>query len=385
MASSHSNKRPTGNRRLLRFFGAALLTAGIVTIVLLFSKEQSSEAGGGTLGVTISDSTICARMGKNICFVSSGCYDLLDANGQLLVSGALALESPAISACDTLAALYDIGGSTLRLLQSDGTTTDIVPAGDLISVQVSENAYTAVVSEASGYRALVSVYDRDGSEIYQWYASSCWVLSAIVSPDSRQLAVLCLSDGNRDERGEAIPQATERSEALSESEVKIFSLNAQVQNAAFSVSNTILIDLRWMSDSSLCAWSTGQALFFSDDGTWRSTYDFAGKYLCAVAKKGNGFLCFALSPYRNGSTGTLVSLDREGNPLGTTNIDSYILALDAVDNRVLLLSSDSVRLYSSALAERAKLSTGDRCRGAILRSDGRAILIRALFAELVKF
>ena len=272
MASSHSNKRPNSRRRLLRFLGAVLLTAVLVAIVLLVSMEHSAETGSGTLGVTISDSTVCARMGKNICFVSSGSYDLLDASGQLLVSGALALESPAISTCDTLAALYDIGGSTLRLLQSDGTTTDIVPAGDLISVQVSENAYTAVVSEATGYRALVSVYDRDGSEIYRWYTSSCWVLNAIVSPDSRQLAVLCLANGN--------------------SEVKIFSLNAEVQNAVFSVSNTMLIDLRWMSASSLCAWSTGQALFFSDDGTWRSTYDFAENISALSRKKATAF--FAL-------------------------------------------------------------------------------------------
>lgn len=366
MASSQGKKRSKRRRRLLWIFPFLLLVAVITAGALFFiSSEGPVETDSTALDITLNDSTVYARMGKIICLVSTGGYDLLDSGGQFLASGALVLESPAVSACDTLAALYDIGGSTLRLLHPDGTTTDITPSGNLISVQVSENAYVAVVSETSGYRALVTVYDRDGKEIYCWYSATCWVLSAAVSPDNRQLAVLCLTNGN--------------------SKVKIFSLNAEVQNATFSVSDTILIDFRWMSASTLCGWSTGQALFFSEDGSWRSTYDFAGKYLQSVAKSGNGFLCFALSPYRNGSSCTLVSLDRDGNPLGTAQLKDDLLSLDAVGERILVLNTDCVRLYSSTLAERSTISTGVGCRSALLRTDGRAILIRAGFAELVKF
>lgn len=305
-----------------------------------------------------------AAVGKLLAVGSSSGYELLSPDGAALVSQSASLTAPAVVSCADYAAFFDSDGQTLYFADADGTTAQYDCGGDIISVRCSMSGHVAVVSREAGWRALVTVLDGSHEVVYRWYSSERYVLSAHISPDGRRLAVLCPgTDG---------------------SEVKFFSLTSETQLAAFSVSDTVLLDLCWLSGDRLCAFSAENAVFFSPGGEWVGAYDFAGRYL-TMYDAGSGFVCFALSPYRSGSGASVVTVDTSGRELSTTQYAGEILSIDASGGELLVLDTSSAVLCASTGSKRGTLSDVSGFKKALIRNKGEALLVAAGFAEVYKF
>lgn len=310
-------------------------------------------------------SQVFAKAGSGLAAASYTGLELMDASGDLTVSYLFKMKTPAIAACDSFAVFYDLGGTAMCAAWFDGTVKEVAAPGNIYSVTVSDGGYITVTSDYTGYRALVTVYDARFEPVYEWYSSSAWVISGQVSPDNRQLAVL--------------------SYTASGSEVRFFSLSDTEQKAAFSVSDTVLLDVHWLTQNQLCAYSTEQALFFSDSGRWNDTYSFDGLYLTDCTFDGDGYAAFALSQYRAGSTARLVTLDAGGRVLGTADVLSEIVSITASGAELLVLCPDGAILFSSSLNEKGQLGGLTGFKYALLRGRGEALLVSANFAEVYSF
>ena len=306
-----------------------------------------------------------AAAGQGLAVANASGLELLDGSGTPVTSMVMQMESPTATGCDDFAVFYDLGGKRLAVARFDGTVEELSVAGAILSATVSDNGYIAVTTEYTGFRALVTVYNPQLEEIYRWFSSSAWVISANVSPDGRKLAVL--------------------SYTATGSEVRFFNLSRDEQQAAFSVSGTILLDLHWFTSNQLCAISSDQALFFNAAGEWQNTYGFAGQYLIGYTFDGGTCAAFALSPYRAGTTATLVSLDPSGNELGTADIQSELVCLTSSDLEIMALCSDGAVLYNSSLTEKGRLPGLTGFKYGLLRARGEALLIAANYAEVYTF
>ena len=306
-----------------------------------------------------------AAAGQGLAVANASGFELLDGEGTAVTSMVMQMENPAAAGCSDFAVFYDLGGRRLAVARFDSTVEELSIDGDIISATVSESGYTVVTTRQTGYRALVRVYDPNLDPVYEWYSSSAWVISGAVSPDGRKLAVL--------------------SYTASGSEVRFFSLSREEQQAVFSVEDTILLDLHWFSSSRLCALSSGQALFFNDDGQWQDTYSFAGQYLISYTFDSSNCMALALSPYRAGTTATLVSLDSTGAVLGTAEVNSELVCLTASDLEIMVLCSDGAVLYTSSLGEKGRLNGLPGFKYGLLRSRGEALLIASNYAEVYTF
>ncbi len=306
-----------------------------------------------------------AAAGRGLAVANASGLELLDGSGTPVTSMLMQMESPTAAGCDDFAVFYDLGGKRMAVAKFDGTVEELSVPGEILSATVSESGYIALTTEYTGFRALVTVYDPQLEEIYRWYSSSAWVISANVSPDGRKLAVL--------------------SYTATGSEVRFFNLSRDEQQSAFSVSGTILLDMHWFTSNQLCAISSDQALFFNADGEWLNTYGFSGQYLIGYTFDGGTCASFALSPYRAGTTATLVSLDPSGSVLGTVDIQSELVCLTAKDLEIMALCSDGAVLYNSSLAEKGRLPGLTGFKYGLLRARGEALLIASNYAEVYTF
>ncbi len=308
---------------------------------------------------------VFATAGRGLASATTSGIMLMDENGQIAVSHLFQMPNPAISACQDFAVYYDLGGTNMAVASFDGSVSTLTPAGNITSVTVSSGGYITVVTDCTGYRGLITVYNPSLDPVYEWYSSSAWVLSGVVSPDNRELAVLCYT--------------------ASGSEVRFFSLGKTDLQSSFSVSDTVLLDVHWFSSSQLCAYSTEQVFFFSSRGQWTNTYDFESRYLTDCTFDGESYAVFALSTYRSATSSTLVSLDAGGKLLGTTDVQGEIVSLTASNTEVLVLLPDSALLCGSTLSLKGRLSGLTGFKYGLLRNRGEALLISANFAEVYTF
>ena len=306
-----------------------------------------------------------AAAGQGLAVANASGFELLDADGTPVTSMVMQMENPAVGGCAHFAVFYDLGGRRLAVARFDGTVEELDTEGDILSATVSEGGYICVTTEHTGYRALVTVYDPNLDEVYEWYSSSAWVISAVVSPDSRKLAVL--------------------SYTASGSEVRFFRLTREEQLGSFAVDDTVLLDVHWFTSDQLCALSSEQMLFFNGSGEWQNTYSFNGQYLVGYTFDSSNCAAFALSPYRAGTTATLISLSPTGEELGTASVQSEIVCLTASDLEVMVLCSDGAVLYNSSLAEKGRLNGLPGFKYGLLRNRGEALLIASNYAEVYTF
>ena len=122
--------------------------------------------------------------------------------------------------------------------------------------------------------------------------------------------------------------------------------------------------------------------FAGANGEIAGTYPYGGAYLREYDLGGMGFAALLLNRYRSGSVGRLVTVDKDGEVLGSLDVREEVLDISASGRYLAVLYSDRLAVYNQDLQPYATLQgTGD-ARGVLMRSDGSALLLSAGSASL---
>jgi hypothetical protein len=286
----------------------------------------------------------------------------MDKNGYTVAKSIFPMSTPAVTTSDSgSAAFFDVGGTTLRVADSDGEITTLDASTEIISAAMSKNGALAVCTKASGYKGLVTVYDSDLNACYRWYSGTDWLLKAAPSPDGKSMAALCFgSDG---------------------SVVHFFTLTSEDERASAELNGELFFDLIWLSDSRLCLVGEERLVFLSSSGEQVGEYSLGGYYLEDYDTSG-GQVSLFLSKYLTGGQARLIALDSGGAELGAVDTERSLVSLSRSGTNTLALYSDGMVLYSETLAEAGTSSDVLGVQSALLRSDGRALMLSAYSGEV---
>ena len=330
----------------------------------LFVQTQTQEEGEPFSYETGTDQ-VFAKAGKGLAIASSSGMQLLDADGRTVCHQIVSMSTPAVQASEHHAVFYDVGGTILRVAGFDGSYTDLDTQEAIISVTMNASGWMAVVTEEAGYKGYVEVFNADLEPVYEWYSGSGYVLSAVVSPDNRGMAVLCAgAEGGR---------------------VVQFSFSSEEQQSEFLAPDELLIDLAYMDADQLCALSESRVVFFDDKGGQTGEYAFNGAYLTDYEFGGDEFVTVLLSQYRSGNAIVLVNLDLNGELLGELTLQRDLLSLSAAGKQLLVLYSDGLTLYSDQLEEQGVREDVLGVKRAVLLDRDQALLLSAYSAEPYQF
>lgn len=297
--------------------------------------------------------------------MSSSGLQLLDENGKTVLHEIFTLSQPGISVGGERVCAYDIGGTTLCVADFKGNKTDIEPAGEIISADLSDSGYLAVCSDAAGYKGAVTVYDTSGKAVYVWYSGTGYLVRAAVSPDGKYLAALCLQDSG--------------------SVVHTFALTSEDERGSAACADELFADLFWRGGKVCCVSQTRLA-FFDDNAKLTAEYPFGDLYLYDYASEGDGFVTLALSRYRSGSAEQLVTVNASGNELGKCETTGAVTSLSVNGKQVLVQYSDRLTLYNQQLDEIKSVEQNLLgVRRSVLLRRGAALLLSGSSAEVLAF
>ena len=118
------------------------------------------------------------------------------------------------------------------------------------------------------------------------------------------------------------------------------------------------------------------------DGEISGSYSYDGSYLRDYDLGGTGFTALLLNRYRSGSVGRLVTVDKNGEELGSLDIREEVLNISASGRYLAVLYADHLSVYNQDLQAYATLQgTGD-ARDVLMRSDGSVLLLSGGSASL---
>jgi hypothetical protein len=312
------------------------------------------------------NSTNCfAQVDSSLLVCSSNNIRLFSQSGTEYINETVALTTPVVSASGSYAVAYDLGGTSFY--QISGKTMGAMQKtdGDIFNARVNENGYLTVITQETGYKGVVTVYDSKGTAKMQVNISSSYVMDAGISQDGSVLALVTIGENG----GSFV------------STVTFYNGSTGDTLTSWELSGRLVVDLQWDDDLLWVQTDEGAACLNPEDGIL-CTWDSDNSYLWGYAFCQGGRHISAWGKYESGSQGTVTLIDQSGAELGTLELTQRILSFSAAGDYLAVLYTNKLEIYDSDLQLYASLEDTAGARQVLMRKDGSALLLGSESASL---
>ena len=305
------------------------------------------------------------QMGEELLVVSPNAIQLMKSDGTSLYDLSVSLENPQLSVGKKQAAVCEVGGNVLYVLDSVGVARTLQADTGLCfySARMNGRDYLTVTEQKNGYKAAVTVYDSEGEELFRFDSYDHYISDALVTEDGKSLLTVALAplDG------------------VFSSMLRCYDITSGELTGEWSVRDGLILDycvtgerMVALCDTRLVVTDlTGQCLL--DRG-------FDNLYLHEYAISGADFCALLLGRYQSGNICQLTTYDLDGAEIATLEVTEEVLDISAAGSGLAVLYSDSVVIYDRALTELARLEDMDYAGQVRMREDGTALVIGAASA-----
>lgn len=305
-----------------------------------------------TFAVLDGDLLVCSR----------NAISLYSGSGTQYINQSVSMENPVVSTNGSLAVVYDAGGACLYIL---GQRTLVWSADDLdsiLSARLNKNGQLTVVTQSSGYRGTVTVYDAAYTPVMSVNLTSAFVMDAALSDNGHTLAILTVGQSNG------------AFSTTLELDVMDYSDGAYSPELTCPLGSGVVLETR---HTGTAVWTLGDRglTITSHDGR-SSGVSWADKHLRRYSLSGDGFAVALLGKYRAGSQAELWVVDEQGQRR-TLPLNEQVTSISAAGRYIAVLTGDRLDIYTDQLELYDSLEGTQGARVALLMTDGSAILISA--------
>ena len=102
----------------------------------------------------------------------------------------LGYSSPVVETSDDYVLVYDRAGTSAVLTNAAAPVAELTLSSSIITGTLGQGGHFVLVTDEQGYRTAVAVYDTAGKEVFKYQSSEYYIITASLSPDEKELAVL---------------------------------------------------------------------------------------------------------------------------------------------------------------------------------------------------
>lgn len=351
-----------------------LLLAVVLVVVVLTSMEDGNhfaslrrwlmygDSGTGQNYYTyVADgNNRFALLGEDLLVTNQNTVQLLSDDGTIRYSLSVSMTTPMVSVGGDVAAVCDVGGNSLYLLDETGTRREMTLSSGLryYSARLNSAGWLAVTEEKNGYKASISVYNSSGELVFSFDSYDSYITDALVTEDCRSVVAVSLA-----------PQ-----DSVFSSTLLVYDLSEAVLTASCPIRDGLPMDITCTGDELLALCDTRLAIADLEGNTILD-YPYGSMYLHDYAFGGKDFCALLLGKYKAGNICELTTFDLEGQQIASLEVTEEVLDLSAAGNYLAVLYSDSLVIYTRDLQEHARLDGTDYAGHVIMEPGGTAMVI----------
>ena len=331
-----------------------------------YGKARANE-NYGTVTYDAHSSNRYALWEDGLAVASIGGLETFKEDGFSVKQAATSMTNPALQTGSKVTVCYDVAGKKL-LAMSEGreVTLEADAEGGYFDADISNGDTICTVSSESGYKTVLRVYDEKQQEIYRWFSASRFMPICAVSPNGKKAATVGL--GEKD--------------GAFQSTLYLFHTDVEEPWAETPLGGGLIYDLRFVSDNRICAVEEDAVYWLDGSGKVHSTFDLSSWYLDDYDMSGDGFLLLSLNMYKAGDRCSVVSVDYDGNQLGSLFVGTEVLDISACGRYAAILTTEELIICRRDLSEYLKVPNSWMATSVLMREDGTAYLMTGNTAEL---
>lgn len=335
------------------------LLDGVVRSLRYMGKNGSEKITFETYGTTA-----YALVGDDLAVASRSGVTLFSDSGETIGHQQAELSAPALLGGQDAVLIYDVGGSFYGVMDTNGKMRfQGASSGRIYDADLTEAGGAAVLSSASDARAVVEVFDKNGTLLYRRTSKTSYLNACALSPDGGWLAVATLGQ----EDISFAPGA------------KLYRTNAEEEQASLSFGGQTIFDLKFLGNGTACAVGSRSISFFDTAGSLLGEYSLESTDLLGYAF-GDGFVTVMVDRHEAGSRYQLLTLSTDGTVRASSTLQETPVHLSVAGEYLSVLTAQGLHIYDSALAQ--KSSREGNWTKAFVRRDGTAILVAVDEAEV---
>lgn len=342
----------TLNREKFNFDGFnRWLLYGDLEISMLGESNAFSHTGG--------ENATFAVMPHGAVMVSQVGTRYYSYTGHVFEERVVSYKNPMLHCGKEATVLYDAGGQGLVVYGKEEELFALNKGVDemILSARMNQNDWLVVVSQESGYRGVVRVYNNSYEPVMDIALSTNYVMDAFLSPDNKKVALITISqDGG-----------------VFTSTLHIYAVGTEVAEQTVVLSGEVVLDFDYEKEQIWLLCEKSLVIVSTADYSQKK-WSFSGQYLKDSTLGGDGYGTLLLGEYRAGTANRLVTIDGNGDILGELTIGSTPLALDSNGNYISYLSGEKLLIYTKDLEEYAQLEDIHHANEVAISVDGTVLL-----------
>ena len=131
-------------------------------------NDGETQKGNFPIALNSTSVNVIGMADNNVVTADDSQIYLYDKNGKKVDSFMHNLGSPVVSVAGRKILVFDIGGKSFKVYNKNGELYSKTVDDNIIYAKISDDGYTAIVTQTEKFPSSMSVYDNNGSEIYKW-------------------------------------------------------------------------------------------------------------------------------------------------------------------------------------------------------------------------
>lgn len=300
------------------------------------------------------------QLGTGLLVASPNNIQFFRDSGSAAYEIPVKMKNPQMSVGQRQAAVCDVGGDSLYLLDPMGTRRKMSTERGLCyySARLSGSDYLAVTEQKNGYKAAVSVYNASGEPVFHFDSYDNYISDAIVTSDSRSVVAVSL----------------ESQYGVFASKLLVYDLESAQLTGSRIIQDGLVMDFSCNNNRMICLCDK-RFVIATLDGQMLLDRPYGKLYLHDYALDGDGFCALLLGRYQSGNICTLTTFDVDGAELARLELTEEVLDISAAGEYLAVLYDDALVIYTRDLQEHARLEDTQYAGQIQMRADGTVLMI----------
>ena len=348
--SIRQENRKKNIRGLLITLAAVIVLAAVGLAVVASQNSSAFKERASAYYYSASDDSVFSKVGAGFAVASASEMQVFTSDGVQTLQETYIMSDPAMSSGGDNAVLFDIGGNSVKIFNTEGMIQSIKTDGRVISAKVNSNGWTAVCCEETGYQGAVYVYNSRGNIVFKWLSGGGYVFSACVSEDDSYLAVITAGkDGTR---------------------IVKLKLTEESYKKEYTVENELLLDIAFSEKGDIYAISD-ENLYLAKNDSIDVIYNFSDMYLTDYSIGNENVL--ALGEHRTGGTCRVIKVFSDGTAEDAAVYDNGIISFDISKKYISVLTDEGLYIYNADNYELMANYEISACLKVLMYEDGAAV------------
>ena len=289
--------------------------------------------GGNGYPAKVAGNTIsaCGLMGESV-FLTDTSFLMFNQNGGQVFNRQHGYANPKMKTISNRTIIFDDGGKRFRVESKTGTVAEKTTDQKIRAAAVSSSGVYGVVTGSKSDLAEMTIYRKNGSEMFKWYSSEYYILDMAV---------------NAAGTGGAVAAFTTKS-GREHSVIITFDFSQKQPKGKIELEGNMLLSVEYLQNGMIAAVGTTSACVVREDGQEKTEYSYEGKHLAGYSVHETGGIALALSGFSDLRKCSAVLLDASGRKRGEHTGSMDVRDVDYDGRRAVYLCGNQIVMLDNA-------------------------------------